>query len=97
LIDGGVAAVHDEALLRPGRRERLVLLLRPVPVVEQVLDDALLDPGDGARGEAVGTNRRLPQDRIADVAANRHVLAEDLLTELRGPALGPAHEAAAFF
>ena len=61
----------------------LLLLLRPEAVVEEVLDDALLDPGDALRGQAVLADRRLAQDRVADLAAQREVVAEHLLAEPR--------------
>src|SRR5206468_9377154 len=96
LFDGRAAAVHHRTLVRVRGGERFALFFGPVAIVEQVLDDALFDPGDRARGESVGADRRLAQHIVADRAADGDVVAEDLLTEFRRAALLAAHEAAAF-
>ena len=46
LVDRLIAAVHHQAHARRRRGGRLALLVRPEPVVGEVLDHALLDPGD---------------------------------------------------
>ena len=81
-----VAAVHHQAHAAGRRRSRrLVLLASPrsdrrtrfltTPFSTQVI---------GRGGEAVRADRRLAQDGVADVAADRDVVAEDLLAELGG-------------
>src|SRR4051794_3977604 len=72
------------------RRGRGVLLLprRVLLVVIEVLQHPLLDPRDGRRRRAVGHDRRLAQDGVADVALDRDEIAEHLLSELRRALLG---------
>ena len=68
----GVAGDGAHLLAARGRR-----------VVVEVLQHALLDPGDRLRRQAVVHDRRLAQDRIADVALQREAVAEQLLADLR--------------
>ena len=69
------------------------MLLRPEPVVEELLQHAALDPRVGQGGQAVAVKGGARYRRVGGIAADRDRLAGDLLSDLVSPA-GSSEEAA---
>jgi hypothetical protein len=76
-------ALEDQAHVGRRRRGFLFFAARCCRVVEDVLQHTLLDPGDRLRRAPIIIDRRLTEDRVADVALQREAVAEQLLPDLR--------------
>src|SRR5262249_47295281 len=105
-----LAALEDQ--VAGGRRRLAIRLLGPVAIVRKVLEHAVLDPGDRARGgpdlaasakpaatataAAQSAPRRTGPARIARIALQRDRFMEHLLADQRAATL-LGEERAAFF
>src|SRR5262249_55722799 len=80
------AASSTAATTSAAARRLLALLPRPVSIVREVLEYAILDVDQSTHRRAVGRKRRGEQIGSRRIGKDRHTLVGALLTELRSAA-----------